>query len=111
MNYVELGTKIRAERHKLGLTLDKLSEIVGISEPFLGHIERGERKLSVETLIKLASALGVTVDSLVQDSISIEQDIEENQLIHLTKKLSPKQKRMIVDLVKALLPHLEDNED
>ncbi|WP_058303738.1 helix-turn-helix domain-containing protein [Gorillibacterium timonense] len=106
MNYYELGTRIRAERHKLGLTLEKLSEIVGISEPYLGHIERGERKLSVETLIKLAS--GVTVDSLVQDSVNIEQDVEENQLIHLTKRLTPKQKRMVVDLVRALLPHLEN---
>lgn len=109
MNYVDLGSKIRAERHKLGLTLGKLSEIIGISEPYLGHIERGERKLSVETLIKLASALGVSVDSLVQDSLNFEQDVEENQLIHLTKRLTPKQKRMVVDLVRALLPHL-DNE-
>ncbi|OMD43038.1 helix-turn-helix domain-containing protein [Paenibacillus odorifer] len=110
MNYIELGTKIRTERNRIGLTQGKLSELVGISESYLGHIERGDRKLSVETLISLASVLNVTVDSLLYEEISGKSDIYFNQFKHLTKRLAPKQKQIVLDVVKTLTTHLDADE-
>ncbi|QSF45282.1 helix-turn-helix domain-containing protein [Paenibacillus tianjinensis] len=106
MNYIELGLKIRTERNRIGLTQEKLSELVGISESYLGHIERGDRKLSVETLISLASVLNVTIDSLLYEEISEESDIYINQFKYLTNKLAPKQKQIVIDVVKTLTSHL-----
>ncbi len=60
VDYEELGKRIRTERIKLYLTQEKLAEKVEISESFLWHIERGDRKLSLETLVKIAQEFNVS---------------------------------------------------
>jgi transcriptional regulator with XRE-family HTH domain len=70
MKYAALGRRIRTERQRNGLTQEKLAERVGISTSFLGHIERGSRKASLETLVNIANSLEMGVDSLLADSLN-----------------------------------------
>ena len=69
MDYVALGQRIRAQRKLNRFTQEYLSEKAGISLSFLGHIERGTRKASIETLVSIANALRVSPDLLLQDSL------------------------------------------
>ena len=69
MDFVALGKRIRAQRKLIHLTQEQLSEDAGISLSFLGHIERGTRKASIETLVAIANALRVSPDLLLQDSL------------------------------------------
>ncbi len=57
VDYQVIGERIRRSRKKAGLTQEKLAELVGISLPFLGHIERGTRKPSLETIVRLSDVL------------------------------------------------------
>lgn len=70
MDYEALGKRVRAQRKLLDMTQDELAEAVGVSCSFIGHIERGTRKLSVDTLVRLADVLHVSCDTLLQDSLS-----------------------------------------
>lgn len=70
MNYKRLGERIREERRKLGLTQAQLAEAVDISDTYMGAIERGERSLTLDTLVRLIDRLGVTVDYLLADSVT-----------------------------------------
>ncbi|MEG0767543.1 MAG: helix-turn-helix transcriptional regulator [Clostridia bacterium] len=70
MDYRSLGLRIKGKRKELHLTQDKLAESVGISMSFLGHIERGTRKASLETVVAIANALSVSADTLLQESIN-----------------------------------------
>lgn len=65
MNYAAMGERIRAERKKLHLTQGQLAKVAGISESFLGHIERGTRVTSIETLCTICEALQVSADYLI----------------------------------------------
>ena len=65
INYPEIGARIRRQREHIGLTQEQLGEACDLSSSFIGHIERGSRKLSVESLYKLSSVLGVSVDYLL----------------------------------------------
>ena len=65
MDYVRLGELARARRKELKMTQEKMAEKMDISVAFYGHIERGTRKLSVETLFRLCKALGVSADFLL----------------------------------------------
>ncbi|MDR1701470.1 MAG: helix-turn-helix domain-containing protein [Sporomusaceae bacterium] len=60
-----IGKNIRAARKSKKLTLEMLSEAIGISESFLGTVERGESSLSIETLIGVCKALGVSPDFII----------------------------------------------
>lgn len=65
MDYIRLGNLVRIKRKELKMTQEKMAEKVGVSTAFLGHIERGTRILSVETLYRLCVALGMSADYLI----------------------------------------------
>ena len=63
--YQYIGRRVRQLRLQKEWTQDELSRRVEISLSFLGHIERGTRKLSVDTLYKLMLALECSADTLM----------------------------------------------
>ena len=69
MKYEELGRRIRQQRVLAQLTQEKLAEQAGISLSFLGHIERGTRKASLETLVNICNALKISPNILLRDSL------------------------------------------
>ena len=95
MDYKGLGERIREERLRLHLTQAQLAEAVDISDTYMGAIERGERSLTLDTLVRLVNRLGVTVDYLLADSVS---DSDANIM---------EQFKQIIDQqpVRILLPH------
>lgn len=70
LDFKMLGKRVRFLRKMMSLTQENLAEQVGLSSSFLGHIERGSRKASLETLVSLANALRVDVSYLLADSLS-----------------------------------------
>lgn len=61
----EIGARVRAERQRLGLTLDELAARGGSSRSMLSAIERGDKIPTVLTLDQIANALGVSVSRLL----------------------------------------------
>ena len=59
-----IGENIRRERKRQLLTIERLAEKAGITDNFLGKIERGEGMPSLPTLDSIACALGVSMDIL-----------------------------------------------
>jgi len=62
---VKFGRVIRSFRERRGLSQEALSDLAGLSRSFLGEIERGDAVPSVETLQKLADALGEKLSFIV----------------------------------------------
>jgi transcriptional regulator with XRE-family HTH domain len=60
----ELGEFIREQRRVGQLSLRKLSDLAGISNPYLSQIERGLRKPSAEILQQIARALEISSETL-----------------------------------------------
>lgn len=60
----DLGEFIREQRRVGHLSLRKLSELAGISNPYLSQIERGLRKPSAEILQQIARALQISSETL-----------------------------------------------
>ena len=83
---VAMGLRIRRLRLAQGLTQEQLSEKLGLSVSFVGHMERGSRLASLETLMGLSDALGVSADYLLrgeeglrltQDQLTMLRDIKK----------------------------------
>jgi transcriptional regulator with XRE-family HTH domain len=62
----ELGEFIRDQRDMSRLSLRKLSDLAGISNPYLSQIERGLRKPSAEILQQIARALRISAETLYE---------------------------------------------
>ena len=70
MDYVKLGERVRKQRILNQMTQEQLAERTGISTSFVGHIERGEKKASIETIVALCNAMAVSPAVLLQDSLT-----------------------------------------
>ena len=70
MDYKKLGVRVREHRKMHNMTQGELAERVGVSASFIGHIERGEKKASLETVVALCNMLEVSPSLLLQDSLN-----------------------------------------
>ena len=61
----ELGARVRARRHVLGLSQEALAREIDVHWTFLGQVERGQRNLSLHNLLKIAAGLGIDPSELV----------------------------------------------
>lgn len=60
-----LGKQIKKYRKLAGLTQERLADKVRVSTTHIGLIETGKRRVSLKTLQKIASAVGVKVKELL----------------------------------------------
>ena len=60
-----IGERIRKIREELKMSREKFSEMIDISDVFLGQIERGERSLSTKTLVKIVKFTGISADYIL----------------------------------------------
>lgn len=85
MNCVRLGERIRTCRKAKGLTQEVLAEMVDISVPFMGYLERGDRVPSVQTFIALCNALDASPSYLLANELS-DLNLSLNEQDDMTKK-------------------------
>lgn len=63
--YVKLGKKIASLRKEMKLSREKFAEKAGINDYYLGEIERGEKKASIDILFKICKLLKLELHELV----------------------------------------------
>lgn len=111
INYKVLGERIREERKRIHLTQAQLANEVGISDTYMGAIERGERSLTLDTLVKLANRIGVTIDYLLTDFVdgSNESIIDEFKQIIDNQPLD--RKVMALQVLRTIFGYFNNQND
>ncbi len=109
-----LGEYLRDQRQSAKLSLRQLSELAGVSNPYLSQIERGLKRPSAEILQQLAKGLEVSAESLyvragildaasadhAPDAPDIRRAIAEDPL------LTARQKKTLLDIYES---YVEDD--
>ena len=110
MDYKKLGERIRTERLRLKLTQTQLAENAGISDTYMGAIERGERSLILDTLVRLVNRLGGTVDYLLSDPVTNSNANIMAQFKQVIDCQPLKRKQMAINVLRSIFTYLEDAE-
>lgn len=103
--HTDLGGFIRQQRERANLSLRRLAESAGISNPYLSQIERGIRKPSAEILSRLSRALEISANSLYSKAGLIDEDGSSASVfeaIEADSRLHPGQKKVLLDMYRAL---------
>lgn len=110
MDYKQLGRRIREERQRLHLTQAQLAEAIDISDTYMGAIERGERSLTLDTLVRLVNRLGVTIDYMLADSVTdTDQNILE-QFKQITDNQPLERKQLAIKVLRTIFSHFEEED-
>ena len=95
----DLGSFIREQRGSARLSLRRLSELAGISNPYLSQIERGLRRPSAEILQQIAKALRISAETLYVQAGILEAPTgtpDLTRLIMADQSISEEQKQALV---------------
>lgn len=74
---IVIGERVRKIREDLKMSREKFSEMIDISDVFLGQIERGERSLSTKTLTKIVNFTGFSADFILFGDVSSNNTISK----------------------------------
>ena len=110
MDYKRLGTRIREERKRLNLTQAQLAEDIDISDTYMGAIERGERSLTLDTLVSLVNRLGVTIDYLLADSVLDSDSNIMEQFKQIMDGQPLERKQMAINVLRTIFSYFTEAE-
>ena len=63
----EIGRRVRLARNQRQISLEDLGHLSEVNWTTIGKIERGTSSPTVESLVRIADALGVTVDDMLKE--------------------------------------------
>ena len=108
----DLGDFIRDQRRNARLSLRKLSELAGISNPYLSQIERGLRKPSAEILQGIARGLRISAETLYVRAGILDEQGDPPDLVAAVLRdptLTERQKQVLVEIYRSF--QQDDRED
>src|SRR5438445_112734 len=106
-----LGEYLAEQRRHAQLSLRQLSDLAGVSNPYLSQIERGLRKPSADMLQQLAKTLQISTKTLyIQTSILDPNKNQKNKqpsniidTILLNPTLNERQKQMLLNIYASFI--------
>ena len=102
MDQIAIGARIKAARERVHLTQEQLAEIVDISPTHMSVIERGVKTPKLDTFVRIANALGVSTDALLQDVVVPVTDNIVAELSVRIGHLSQKEQDRILNVIRVL---------
>ncbi|PJG82846.1 helix-turn-helix domain-containing protein [Caviibacterium pharyngocola] len=95
-----IGKRIQKKRLEWGLSADKLSEYIGISQQQLSRYERGTNKINVSHLISIAAYLETPIEWFFEDCLSTKAT--DKELDKYWNELNLIQKQTLVSFLQAV---------
>lgn len=102
MDYVALGARVKTKRLENNMTQEQLAEAVDISAVYVGQIERGDRHMTIDTLVKIANVLQVSIEELLRDSTNKNINARLSELVNIAKNLDIADIDKVIDVIKAM---------
>ena len=105
MRLESIGKNIRKYRLIRKLRQEDLAEKADLSINYVGAIERGEKTPSLESLISIINALGVSADMILADVLDNGYLVKDSLLAQKLEKLSAEDRSQIYDVIDTMIKH------
>ncbi|MEK4061585.1 MULTISPECIES: helix-turn-helix domain-containing protein [Paenibacillus] len=97
----QIGAIVRKLRTEKSLTQQEIADEIGSSFSFVGRVERGESNITIETIIKISTALNIEFFELM--NLGSKQESEDIMAIHaLLLKRSAKEQKKALNILKEV---------
>ena len=109
LDFYTVGQRIRRLRKRQKLSQAELAERVDVSPTYISHLENGMKFMTVETLIALSNALGVSSDVILCDSLDNQLTACMAELEYILRDCTNHERRIILDTIRGLKQSLREN--
>lgn len=93
---MDVAKRLRQLREQCGYSQNKLAERAGVAQTHLRNVELGKADITVSHLQLICDALAISL----KDFFNVNDEQEE--LSAVISRLTPKQKRMLLDFLKTI---------
>lgn len=103
VDYKAIGQRIKIARIKKGVTQETVADLIDITPAHMSNsnVETGKTKVSLPTLIAIANALSVSVDTLLCDNVIASKIVFEKEANDIFSDCDEYEVRFLVDLMKS----------
>lgn len=101
VDYKAIGQRIKIARIKKDITQEAVADLIDITPAHMSNVETGKTKVSFPTLIAIANALSVSVDTLLCDNVIASKVIFEREAKDIFSDCDEYEIRFLVDLMKS----------
>ena len=106
MDKISLGNRIKSARLEKGYTQSALARHAGVSNVYLGEIERGLKMPSLQSFIKIIQALNISADYILRDELATGEQYVYDEITIKMRNLTPKQRKTATDILDGYLKNL-----
>jgi transcriptional regulator with XRE-family HTH domain len=110
----DLGELIRSQRELARMSVRRLSELAGVSNPYLSQIERGLRKPSADILQQIAAALQISAETLYERAGFLSADrthqVGVREAIAADPLLSSEQRQALLQVYESFVATTADDD-
>lgn len=99
INFKLIGKRIKEVRKQRSLTQADLAELTGMSDSYISYIETAKKQASLESLVQISNALGVTVDELLCGNQLYSPTDYQTDIDLLMEDCSLLERRFIYELI------------
>ncbi len=108
--HLDVGDFIREQRRLAELSVRRLAEMSGVSNPYLSQIERGLRKPSADILANIARGLQISAESLYVRAGILDGDLDGDSMgpgveetIRRAGELHPDQRKALIGVYRSFI--------
>ena len=95
-----IGKRVAAKRLELKMTQEQAADYIGLSRPFYACIERGEKGVGADSLLKICTAFQVSADYLLTGSMP---PAERQYMNKLVSQLNEDQRKAALSIMEHLV--------
>jgi transcriptional regulator with XRE-family HTH domain len=104
LSKIDFGRRLRALRDARGMTQAQLGNLLGARSTNISDIERGDRGITVQQLVKLAKALQVSADELLGfDQRHTRKGLKRSSRMDRIEQLPRSKQRVLFELIDGFL--------
>ena len=101
LDYAMIGQRIRQARIALGWQQAELAYRAGLNSSYVSHIETGQTKLALPTMVKIANALSVSVDALLCDNLLAVQHVYDHKIAEELKDCDTAELQAFLEIIQT----------
>ena len=99
VNFKLIGKRIQEVRKQQEMTQAELAALTDMSDSYISYIETAKKQASLESLVRISNALGITVDELLSGNQLHNPTDYQNDIDLLMEDCSLLERRFIYELI------------
>jgi transcriptional regulator with XRE-family HTH domain len=102
LDYASIGKRIRFYRMQRNLSQEELASRIPVSRTYLGYLETGARTVGLESLVRIANELGVSIEVLLEDSLEETSDLCDTRILRVLIDCTPQEAAILMTTISGL---------